>query len=102
MAGGFLSSMAGTVVGSMIAQHFFSQHPEANHLFGNDAGQTGADSGYAGDAAQGAIHDPFASADTGNDTSNDLAGVDNADLDNGDLDSGDFDGGFDSGDSFDV
>jgi len=34
MAGGFLASMAGTVLGSMVAQHFFQSHPEANHLFG--------------------------------------------------------------------
>jgi hypothetical protein len=34
MAGTFLASMAGTVIGSMVAQHFFQSHPEANHLFG--------------------------------------------------------------------
>src|SRR5215472_4646809 len=34
LAGGFLASMAGTVLGSMVAQHFFQSHPEANHLFG--------------------------------------------------------------------
>jgi hypothetical protein len=32
MAGSFLASMAGTVLGSMVAQHFFQSHPEANHL----------------------------------------------------------------------
>jgi hypothetical protein len=34
MAGSFLASMAGSVLGSMVAQHFFHSHPEANHLFG--------------------------------------------------------------------
>jgi hypothetical protein len=34
MAGSFLASMAGTVLGSMVAQHFFHSHPEANQLFG--------------------------------------------------------------------
>ena len=34
LAGSFLASMAGTVLGSMVAQHFFQSHPEANHLFG--------------------------------------------------------------------
>jgi len=34
MAGSFLASMAGTVLGSLVAQHFFQSHPEANHLFG--------------------------------------------------------------------
>ena len=33
MAGSFLASMAGTVLGSLVAQHFFQSHPEANHLF---------------------------------------------------------------------
>ena len=27
--------MAGTVLGSMVAQHFFQSHPEANHFFGS-------------------------------------------------------------------
>jgi hypothetical protein len=35
MAGSFLASMAGTVLGSMVAQHFFQSHPEASHLFGS-------------------------------------------------------------------
>lgn len=34
LAGSFLASMAGTVLGSMVAQHFFNSHPEAQQLFG--------------------------------------------------------------------
>jgi hypothetical protein len=34
IAGTFLASMAGTVLGSVVAQHFFQSHPEANRLFG--------------------------------------------------------------------
>ena len=37
LAGSFLSSMAGTVLGTMIAQHFFNSHPDAGHLFGGDS-----------------------------------------------------------------
>src|SRR4051812_38399370 len=36
-AGSLLSSMAGTVIGSMIAQQFFTHHAGASSLFGNDA-----------------------------------------------------------------
>jgi hypothetical protein len=32
-AGSLLASMAGTVLGTMVAQSFFSNHPEASHLF---------------------------------------------------------------------
>jgi len=35
VAGSLLGSMAGTVLGSMVAQHFFGSHPEAQHLFGD-------------------------------------------------------------------
>jgi len=90
MAGSFLSSMAGTVLGSMIAQHFFTHQPDANRLFGGDTDRFGSGSlDQAG--SQGPIEDPFKSA-----------GFDNGD--NGDDLAGDFDdgGGFDSGDSFDV
>lgn len=37
MAGSLLSSMAGTVLGTMIAQQFFNSNPEASRLFGGDA-----------------------------------------------------------------
>src|SRR5690349_10500739 len=52
LAGGFLGSMAGTVLGSMIAQHFFDTHPEASHLFGDsthhaDAGHLAGEHGAA-------------------------------------------------------
>jgi hypothetical protein len=36
LAGSMLGSLAGTVLGGMVAQHFFGTHPEASHLF--DAG----------------------------------------------------------------
>jgi hypothetical protein len=104
-AGSLLSSMAGTVIGSLIAQQFFTHHAGANQLFGNDAlaGDSslhgaGATSHGGGvqpdDTTAGLIHDPF--ADAGN--------VDST-YDGGDFDAGGgFDsGGFDSGgDSFDV
>ena len=35
VASSLLGSMAGTVLGSMVAQHFFGNHPEAQHLFGD-------------------------------------------------------------------
>jgi hypothetical protein len=38
--------MAGTVLGSMVAQHFFGSHPEAQHLFGDTrADHSSADAG---------------------------------------------------------
>jgi hypothetical protein len=80
-AGSFLSSMAGTVLGSMIAQNFFHSNPEAGHLFGDTAHQD-----------HGGIEDH--TAETDNDTSSPTdhnAGI-------GD----DFGTGFDGGDSFDV
>src|SRR5437762_4912488 len=33
LAGGMLGSLAGTVLGGMVAQHFFGTHPETSHLF---------------------------------------------------------------------
>ena len=35
VASSLLGGMAGTVLGSMVAQHFFGNHPEAQHLFGD-------------------------------------------------------------------
>ena len=43
-AGSFLASMAGTVLGSVIAQHFFNTHADAAQLFG-DIGHHANDSG---------------------------------------------------------
>jgi hypothetical protein len=99
MAGSFLSSMAGTVLGSMIAQHFFAHHPEANQLFGNDAGTLGGDSNLLDqNSAGGPIQDPFRTADVGG-AGDDLS----RNFDNGGDDLGGFDpDGFDPGDSFDV
>jgi len=36
-ASSLLGSVAGTVLGSMIAQHFFSEHADAGHFFGDAA-----------------------------------------------------------------
>ena len=80
MAGSFLSSMAGTVLGSMIAQHFFNSHPEASHLFGGDA-HTPVDANAPDTSTADLASDPFERL--------------------GD-DSGDFDGGFGGGDTWDV
>ena len=92
MAGGFLSSMAGTIVGSMIAQQFFAHHPGANGLFGGDAHSAGDSAHHFGsDAAPdqhsplGPIQDPFQNA------SDDIGSSPDG-----------FDGGFDAGDVFDV
>ena len=70
----FLGSMAGTVLGSMIAQQFFHANPDAAHLFGDTAGQ--------GHGMSSPIEDRT--------TDNDTASL------------GDDSGGFDGGDSFDV
>ena len=94
LAGGFLSSMAGTVLGSMIAQHFMSSHAGASALFGPDGG-SGALAGL----------DPFHTSDGLGATPSDDTGFDpGADaLDSGGLDGGLDGGGFDAGgDSFDV
>jgi hypothetical protein len=78
-AGSLLASMAGTVLGTMIAQQFFTHHPEASHLFGSTA-----DAGHptSGDLAD----DPWQKLDMQNDAGGDVS---------------DFDGGMDGG-SFDV
>ena len=76
-ASSLLGSVAGTVLGTMMAQHFFASHPEANHLF--DGGMASP-----GDLAD----DPWqrlGSQDVGADAP----------------DMPDFDGGMDGG-SFDV
>ena len=76
-AGSLLASMAGSVLGTMMAQQFFTHHPEASHLFG------GADAGApaSGDLA----HDPWQGLELQNDAAADVP---------------DFDGGMDGG--FDV
>jgi hypothetical protein len=76
LAGSLLASMAGTVLGTMIAQQFFTHHPEASHLFG---GAADAGAPAVGDLAD----DPWQG------------------LDAQDADVADFDGGMDGG-SFDV
>jgi len=79
-AGSLLASMAGSVLGTMMAQQFFTHHPEASHLFGGAAD--------AGRAASGDLaDDPW-------------QGLDMQDADAGG-DVADFDGGMDGG-SFDV
>ena len=76
-AGSLLASMAGSVLGTMMAQQFFTHHPEASHLFG------GADGGapVSGDLAD----DPWQGLELQNDAAADVP---------------DFDGGMDGG--FDV
>jgi anti-sigma factor RsiW len=72
MAGTLLSSMAGSVLGSMIAQHFFANNAEAHHLFGDasihHASQSsgddpGAGSPGAGSAASDDLAGPFSADD---------------------------------------
>jgi hypothetical protein len=72
-AGGLLVGMAGSVLGTVMAQQFFAHHPEASHVFD---GSADAGSPASGDLAD----DPWQ----------------NLDMDGGgaDLDGG-FDGGFD-------
>ena len=88
-AGSLLSSMAGAVLGSMIAQQFFSAHPEANQLF--------ADAAHGGsDAPAHVFDDPSAgSHDDDQLQSNDGTFADDSGL------GGDLDMGF-GGDTFDV
>ena len=83
LAGSMLGSLAGTVLGGMVAQHFFGTHPEASHLFDNSA------------------HDLRPHSDMGSNDHDLRADNDGADLDTFD-DSGDFLSDFGSGDSFDA
>jgi len=84
LAGSFLASMAGTVLGSMIAQHFFAHNAEAASVFG--------EGGRLGDSAS--LHH----ADDR--TTDDDVTADNDDVH---LDDSDIAGGFDvGGDTFDV
>ena len=76
-AGSLLAGMAGSVLGTVIAQQFFTHHPEASHLFGSTAG---AGQPAAGDLAA----DPWQRLD--GDASGDVDGG----MDSG-LDSGSFD-----------
>jgi hypothetical protein len=79
-AGSFLSSMAGTVLGSMMAQHFFNTNPEAGHLFGDTAHQDHGSSAFEDRTADSTDKDTSSLSD----------------------DSTDFGTGFDGGDSWDV
>ena len=50
LGGSLLGSLAGTVLGGMVAQHFFGTHPETSHLFdGAHDGHSHADSTSADD-----------------------------------------------------
>lgn len=110
LAGSLLSSMAGTVLGSMIAQQFLAHHASGTGLL--DAGAAGSGSSIDPDVARDvnagldtfgrdttqASGDAFAGSDAGADPfgSNDVdPGIDAFDTD-------DNYGGFDSGDTFDV
>ena len=77
-----LSSMAGTVLGSMVAQQFFNAHPDALHRFGEGSNAGGDIGGHPG-ADSHQVSDDVSSGDT------DVAGL------------GD-DTGIDFGDTFDV
>lgn len=94
--GTLLSSMAGTVLGSMIAQHFFNTHADALHQFGGFPDASVGDPGFS-DRVSSTL------ADSGTDQSSDsdLA----SDDDFGDADDS-ADAGFgddaDLGDTFDV
>jgi hypothetical protein len=91
LAGGFLSSMAGTVLGSMIAQHFMSSHAGASALFGPDGGSgalAGTDPFHTSDGLGATAAESGSGFDPGADA-----------IDSGGFDGGGFDAG---GDSFDV
>ena len=94
LAGGFLSSMAGTVLGSLIAQQFFNHHPDASHLFGGDTLTSNAGI-TPDDRTAGLVHDPLSG-----DSDSDRVFDDSGNYDSG----GGFDdgGGFGDGGSFDV
>jgi hypothetical protein len=96
MAGSFFASMAGTVLGSMIAQQFLGSHGDAGHPFG---GLPSQDAPSADTTVP--IEDPFKhSVDRGED----YASRDDGDTSDGDFGAGDdsdFGGDF-GGDSFDV
>jgi hypothetical protein len=96
MAGGFFASMAGTVLGSMIAQQFFSTHAAPGHPFGD--GAPSHDAALRADTTAGLIDDPFkhSSADRGEDFAS------SGDGDRGPDDGGLFDGDFGGGDGFDT
>ena len=93
MAGGmpgfgtfFLASLAGTVVGSAIAQSFFADS-------GYDAGAEGADAGAEGDAAGSEQGGDAAEAGWGGDQGYEGAGTEYGQDAGGDLGGGDFGGG---------
>jgi hypothetical protein len=87
--GTLLSSMAGTVLGSMIAQHFFSTHPDALHQFSGLMPEGSAGGDFGDQASASANH-----ADT------DIAS-DPGVFGDGGFDGGDF-GGPDFGGTLDV
>ena len=83
LAGSMLGSVAGNVLGGMVAQHFFGSHPGASHLFDQDAHDAQS-------------HAASSSADQ--DTRSDGDTIDSNAFDN----DGDIAGDFGSNDSFDV
>ena len=88
LAGSFLASMAGTVLGSMVAQHFFQSDPEANHLFGA-SGDSFFDrpEGSRNDDLDRSVQEVY--GDHGTDAAPDDPLIDAAD-DSGAFDDGDF------------
>jgi hypothetical protein len=83
MAGSFLSTIAGVVVGSAIAEAFFGDSG------GNDGDGGGDDSGQDGDSGD---------SDQGGDSGGDAGAGDGGDLGGGDFGGGDFGGGDFGGD----
>jgi hypothetical protein len=87
----FLGSLAGTVLGSMVAQHFLNAHPPSAQTLADLSPASGLD-----DSQLGAFDTNDSSAATQDDAgSNDDVGT------SGDVDFGDG-GDFDLGDTFDV
>jgi hypothetical protein len=95
--GTLLSSMAGTVLGSMIAQHFFNSHPDALHQFGAfpDSSTSGSD---FSDRVSSTLAGNDAHTSTEGSSDDGIFGDSDTDLGGGDFDSG---GDF-GGDTFDV
>jgi len=99
----FFSSMAGTVLGSLIAQQFFTHHPGASTLMG-DADPLASTTGVQpDDRTAGLIRDPFAGGGDHDRVFDDSGGHDDS---GGPLDDGggfdDGGGGFGDGGTFDV
>jgi len=73
--------MAGTVLGSVVAQHFFANHPEAHQLFGdNEHVPSDRDNQTSADADQGLGTDSDNLADASDFDTDIASGVDSWDV----------------------